>query len=569
MNSKKILHKLIFVAAIMMLGIVGCARGDKGSNTNEDASEKMSVAVEVSSEASESEEVQSEAVAEPVIYEYEQDLNIIDDNYRNYYEIFVYSFYDSDGDGIGDLNGVTEKLDYVQEMGFNGIWLMPIMPSTTYHKYDVTDYYAIDEEYGTMEDFERLVEECHKRDIRLIIDFVMNHSSSKHPWFTEACEYLKELSVDAEPDASVCPYVDYYHFSKEQVNGTYYKVAGTDWYYEGSFWSEMPDLNWESGVLEKEFEDIAEFWIGKGIDGFRMDAVMHISETDKQLNMDVMNWFYTYCQSLKSDFYMVSEVWANLATITDYYASKTPSMFNFDGADTEGKLIKTARGNYKAENFVKNMLTYQTEFGAVYEGYIDAPFIANHDMGRVSNALNANSNDMKMAAGLLMTMNGSPFVYYGEEIGMASSGKKDENKRLPMIWSDTDKTGMSNGPKDADDGIISAFPSVDVQMADETSILNYYKRGVRLRNENPEIARGTVALIEELCSGHQAVITKTYKDSMIAIAYNTSDEVIEIALTGTEIADMGIRGYLTLNGEEITLQNGVLCMPAQSICILK
>ena len=569
MNSKKILHKLIFVAAIMMLGIVGCARGDKGSNTNEDASEKMSVAVEVSSEASESEEVQSEAVAEPVIYEYEQDLNIIDDNYRNYYEIFVYSFYDSDGDGIGDLNGVTEKLDYVQEMGFNGIWLMPIMPSTTYHKYDVTDYYAIDEEYGTMEDFERLVEECHKRDIRLIIDFVMNHSSSKHPWFTEACEYLKELSVDAEPDASVCPYVDYYHFSKEQVNGTYYKVAGTDWYYEGSFWSEMPDLNWESGVLEKEFEDIAEFWIGKGIDGFRMDAVMHISETDKQLNIDVMNWFYTYCQSLKSDFYMVSEVWANLATITDYYASKTPSMFNFDGADTEGKLIKTARGNYKAENFVKNMLTYQTEFGAVYEGYIDAPFIANHDMGRVSNALNANSNDMKMAAGLLMTMNGSPFVYYGEEIGMASSGKKDENKRLPMIWSDTDKIGMSNGPKDADDGIISAFPAVDVQMADETSILNYYKRGVRLRNENPEIARGTVALIEELCSGHQAVITKTYNDSMIAIAYNTSDEVIEIALTGTEIADMGIRGYLTLNGEEITLQNGVLCMPAQSICILK
>ena len=569
MNSKIILHKLTIIATITMLGIVGCGRGDKVSNTNEDASEKMSVAVEVSAEESESEEIQSETVAEPVIYEYEQDLNIIDDNYRNYYEIFVYSFYDSDGDGIGDLNGVTEKLDYVQEMGFNGIWLMPIMPSTTYHKYDVTDYYAIDAEYGTMEDFERLVEECHKRDIRLIIDFVMNHSSSKHPWFTEACEYLKELSVDAEPDASVCPYVDYYHFSKEQVNGTYYKVAGTDWYYEGSFWSEMPDLNWESGVLEKEFEDIAEFWIGKGIDGFRMDAVMHISETDKQLNIDVMNWFYTYCQSLKSDFYMVSEVWANLATITDYYASKTPSMFNFDGADTEGKLIKTARGNYKAENFVKNMLTYQTEFGAVYEGYIDAPFIANHDMGRVSNALNANSNDMKMAAGLLMTMNGSPFVYYGEEIGMASSGKKDENKRLPMIWSDTDKTGMSNGPKDADDGIISAFPSVDVQMVDETSILNYYKRGVRLRNENPDIARGTVALIEELCSGHQAVITKTYKDSMIAIAYNTSDEVIEIALTGTEIADMGIRGYLTLNGEEITLQNGVLCMPAQSICILK
>ena len=113
MNSKIILHKLTIIATITMLGIVGCGRGDKVSNTNEDASEKMSVAVEVSAEESESEEIQSETVAEPVIYEYEQDLNIIDDNYRNYYEIFVYSFYDSDGDGIGDLNGVTEKLDYV------------------------------------------------------------------------------------------------------------------------------------------------------------------------------------------------------------------------------------------------------------------------------------------------------------------------------------------------------------------------------------------------------------------------------------------------------------------------
>lgn len=285
-----------------------------------------------------------------------------------------------------------------------------------------------------------------------------------------------------------------------------------------------------------------------------------------KLNINVIDWFYTYCQSQKPDFYMVSEVWANMATITDYYASKTPSMFNFDGADAEGKLIKTARGNYKAENFVKSMLNYQTEFGAVYEGYIDAPFIGNHDMGRVSNVLNANSDDMKMAAGLLMTMNGSPFVYYGEEIGMASAGKKDENKRLPMLWSDTDKSGMTNRPKDADVGITSAFPAADVQVADETSILNYYKWGVRLRNENPEIERGTLALVEELCDGHQAVITKTYEDSVIAIAYNTSDEIM---LTDTEIDSMGIRGYLTLHGEVSTLQNGVLRMPAQSICVLK
>lgn len=554
-------QKLIAVAIMSCLELSAC--GSREVNQMEET-QAVSQTMEVQSEAV----LQAEAV-ESIVYEYEQELNIIEDNYRNYYEIFVYSFYDSDGDGIGDLNGVTQKLDYIKEMGFNGIWLMPVMPSTTYHKYDVTDYYGIDSEYGTMEDFERLVEECHKRDIRIIIDFVMNHSSSQHPWFVEACNYLRELPADEEPDAVVCPYIDYYHFTKDKADSTFYNVSGTDWYYEGSFWSEMPDLNWEKGVLKKEFENIASFWIDKGIDGFRMDAVMHISETDKKLNIDVINWFYTYCQSLHPDFYMVSEVWANMETITDYYASKTPSMFNFDGADAEGKLIKTARGSYKAENFVKNMLNYQMEFGAQNEAYIDAPFITNHDMGRAANALGNDENDLKMAGGLLMTMSGNPFVYYGEEIGMASAGKKDENKRLSMFWSDTDTTGMTRGPLDADEGITSAFAGVEEQLADETSILNYYKRALRLRNENPEIARGTIALVEELCDGQQAVITKTYEDSVIAILYNTSDEEIKISLSDTSIEGMGIRGYLTLNGEQITLEADTLVMPGQSICILK
>lgn len=556
MRKGKEIQKLLLMTVVSLLVMTSCGE------------QEVSKDVEVQSTV---EKVGSEegASAQPIHYEYEQELNIIEDNYRNYYEIFVYSFYDSDGDGIGDLNGVIEKLDYIKDMGFNGIWLMPVMPSTTYHKYDVTDYYGIDSEYGTMEDFDRLIEECHRRDIHLIIDFVMNHSSSKHSWFTEACSYLQELPDDAQPDVTICPYVDYYHFTKEKKDSTYYNVSGTDWYYEGSFWSEMPDFNWENENLKNDFEDIAAFWIDKGVDGFRMDAVMHFSETDKQFNIDVLNWFYTFCKSLNPEFYMVSEVWANEATIADYYASKTPSMFNFDGADTEGKLIKTARGNYKAENFVNSMLTYQADFGAEYEAYIDAPFITNHDMGRVANALRSDANDLKMAGGLLMTMNGSPFVYYGEEIGMASSGKKDENKRLPMIWSNTDETGMTVGPKDADAGITSSFAGVEEQLADETSILNYYKRAIRLRNENPEIARGTVDLVDELCDGHQAVITKTYKDSVIAIVYNTSDEMIEVDIAGSKVEGMDIRGYVTLNGEQIEWNKGKLMMPGQSICVLK
>lgn len=501
-------------------------------------------------------------------YPYEQELQIVDDNYRNYYEIFVYSFYDSDGDGIGDLNGVTQKLDYIRNMGFNGIWLMPVFQSTTYHKYDTVDYMQIDPEYRSTEDMQNLIEECHKRGIRIILDFVMNHTSSQHPWFTQACEYLEQLPQGAEPDEQECPYVGYYHFANEQKQD-YYQVKNTDWYYEGVFWSEMPDLNLENEQLRAELGQIASYWIGMGIDGFRMDAAMHFEENDTTANTEILNWFYEYCLNQNPDFYMVSEVWANEAAIADYYASGTPSMFNFDLADKEGKLIKAARGTYKAANLVQSMLKYQTDFAAKNPDYIDAPFITNHDMGRVANALRNDSDDLKMAGGLLMTLSGNPFVYYGEEIGMSSAGTKDENKRLPFIWSDTDTAGMTKGPKDADAGITSAFAGVEEQQADLDSILNYYKRALRLRNENPELARGTIEAVETLCDGHQAVITKTWEDSTIAVVYNTSDEAIEVNLAGSAIDSMAIRGYLTLHGEAITLENGVLTMPAQSICIMK
>ncbi len=514
-------------------------------------------------------EEQSAVTENKIEYAYEQELNIIDDNYRNYYEIFVYSFYDSDGDGIGDLNGVIEKLDYIEEMGFNGIWLMPVMSSTTYHKYDVTDYYSVDEEYGTLEDFQNLVDACHERGINIVIDFVINHSSSQNQWFLDACEYLRGLSEDEEPDAAECPYVDFYHFSREQESSSYYAVSGSDWYYEGVFWSEMPDLNLESELLRAEIEDVAKFWIDMGVDGFRMDAALHFEESDTEANTEILGWLYSYCMSLDPDFYMVSEVWANETTIAEYYGSMTPSMFNFDASSAEGVLVKAAGGTSNATKVVNAMLKYQEDFSAENPDYIDAPFLTNHDMVRVANNLRNDENDLKMACGLLMMMNGSPFVYYGEEIGLPSKGKADENKRITMLCSDTDETGMTDGPEDMDVGIESSFPGVEEQLTDGHSLLNYYKRALRLRNENPEIARGTISLVETLCDGDQAAITKTYEGSMIGIVYNTSDEEINVTITGTELAEMGIRGYLTLNGEEIVLEDGVLTLPAQSICILK
>lgn len=509
-------------------------------------------------------------VTENVIeYDYFQELNVVDDNYRNYYEIFVYSFYDSDGDCIGDLQGVIKKLDYIEYMGFNGIWLMPIMPSPTYHKYDVTDYYAIDETYGTMEDFEALIAACHERGINVVIDFVLNHSSSEHPWFTQACDYLKTLAPGQEPDLAECPYVEYYQFTKEKKANTFYQIPGTEWYYEGAFWSGMPDLNLQCEALRNEILNIAKFWIDKGVDGFRMDAVKYFEMSNVEKNNEILNWLYTECTKMKSDFYMVSEVWDSVGTLKQYYGSKTPSMFNFDAGQETGMIFKAAKGYMTAGDYIDKLISYDKRFSEQNPDYIDAPFLTNHDMGRVAEACVNNEKNMKMAAGLMMMMNGSPFVYYGEEIGMNSTSDKDENKRLPMYWSDLVRAGVTDGPPDCNLGITSSFEAVDEQLKDGHSILNYYRHAVRLRNENPEIARGEIKKIESLCTDTYGVMTKTWEGSTIAIAINNKDEEVQITLTESEIAEMQIRGYLTLQGEEITLKNGVLTLPAKSICILK
>ena len=500
----------------------------------------------------------------------EAKLNIMDDNYRNYYEIFVGSFYDSDGDGMGDLNGVAEKLDYITDLGCNGIWLMPIMPSPTYHKYDVEDYENVDSAYGTAEDFKKLVDACHEKGIRLVIDLVMNHSSSKHPWFTQACEYLAGLKDGEQPDLSVCPYAGYYNFSNEKVSQTYYQVPGTtNWWYEGSFWSEMPDLNMENDAVRKEFENIADYWMDLGVDGFRMDAAMHYTENATVANSDVLNCYYTYCKKRNPDFYMVSEVWASENVIADYYGSETPSMFNFDAGTAKGKLVSATRKG-DPNILVNAMLKYQQDFSAKNPDYIDAPFLTNHDMGRIANVLVNDPEKIKVAAGLLMTMNGSPFVYYGEEIGMNSAGTKDENKRIPMVWSKTDNTGMTDGPADMDQGIESPFEGVDVQEQDEDSILNYYKRALRLRNENPEIARGTIEKIDSLCDGSVAAITKTYDKSTIGIVYQLGDSNSFVNIGDTQLADAELVGYFTLKSkEEVRLTQGQLEMPAKSIAIVR
>ncbi|MCR5279157.1 MAG: alpha amylase [Lachnospiraceae bacterium] len=526
----------------------------------------------------------SKAAGNPdALFDWENNpVNIVEDNYRNYYEIFVRSFYDTNGDGIGDLNGVTAKLDYIKDMGFNGIWLMPIMPSPTYHKYDVTDYMSVDSVYGSVDQYKDLVTEAHKRGIRVIIDFVMNHTSTGHPWFKEACKALKGGKDKSLSElAKECKYINYYHFADSKVSSTYYQVSGTEVYYEGQFWDQMPDLNYACADLRREFEDIAKFWVDLGTDGFRMDATLHFEENDTAFNCEVMNWIYKYCKTLNPEFYMVSEVWdQSTASLAQYYGSETDSLFNFNVGGPEGMLLSVARGNLKAEAFVKTMVGYEETFGAAYDKYIDAPFITNHDMGRVTNTLNSNVDSMKYAGGLLLSMNGSPFVYYGEEIGLKSKGSKDENKRLPMEWGE--ENGRTNPPPGADK-VEQNFPPVSEQLTDQESILKYYKRALLLRNQYPEIARGHAEIVDRVTSGHAAAVVKDYNGDAIGIVYNSSPtELVNLDtkqvyfiknqlehVTGQTANNIEIVGFLTVDNSEPSLSEETMTLPPRSITYVK
>lgn len=506
----------------------------------------------------------------PVTYAYERELNIIDDNYRNYYEIFVYSYYDSNGDGIGDFNGISSKLDYISDMGFNGIWLMPIMPSPTYHKYDATDYYSVDPSYGTLEDFQNLVNECHKRGIKLIIDLVLNHSSTKHPWFTEAVAYLKGLDEGAKPDLSECPSVGYYHFTKEKKNSKYYKVGNSDWYYEAQFWDQMPDLALDNPDFQTEIKEITKYWLDMGVDGFRLDAIKDYYTGDTNKNLEFIKWFDDYVLSVNPDAYIVGECWDNTSVVSTYYKSGIMSLFNYPAALLNGVIIPSVRklNGANAKTFQSNLTNIYSKYREANPDYIDAPFISNHDNPRMAMMAAYDPELIKMSAGVLLTMNGSPFVYYGDEIGMGSQGTKDENKRLPMNWSAVNQTGITTPPPGAD-AVEQKLQPLDEQQNDPLSILNYYKRVLRIRNENPEIARGELSVVDTLTTENVCGVRKTYQGSEIVVVYNMSQDAATVDLYSAGLASLQIRGYLTVDGSEGTISEGVLVMPRYSIVILK
>lgn len=475
--------------------------------------------------------------------------NIPDDNVRNWYEIFVYSFADSDGDRIGDLKGATEKLDYIRDMGFTGIWLMPIMPSPSYHKYDVTDYYAIDPAYGTLEDFQGFLDKAHGLGIKVIIDLVLNHSSNEHPWFQNA-----KTGKEAE-------FRDYYNFI-DQAAGGYQKIG--DSYYECRFVSTMPDLNLDSQAVRAEIVNIMSFWLGMGVDGFRLDAVTSYYTGSSAKNIEFLTWLNGEAKKLNPDCYLVGECWADESTIASYYASGIDSFFYFPASTGNGSgeiaKILDESATDRGRSFGTFILGLEERFGP---DALMAPFLDNHDTDRIANIVGIyDLARLKAAYGMLAMLRGGSYVYYGGEIGMIGAGN-DPNKRIGMFWTTLPEvTACPPGTTQA------KYPLGNVldQQADPNSLLNYVRCAMNLRNAFPQLARGTTELIP-VGSGDICALKRTLEQSTITVVMNLSNGAKTVPVDADTLLaalDANLK-----SGNGITYSDGLLTLDAWGIAILE
>lgn len=424
-----------------------------------------------------------------------------------FYEIFVRSFRDSDRDGMGDLNGIIEKLDYLNDgdpttdddLGITALWLMPVTEASSYHGYDTVDYYAVEEDYGTADQFRRLVDEAHRRGIRVIVDLVINHTSSLHPWFIDA---------RSGPDAE---FRDWYVWIDD--NPTFFGPWGQIvWHQEGAyhyfglFDPQMPDLNYGNTAVTAEMYQVARFWLTEmNVDGFRLDAARHLIEDGEQMantpaTRDWLIAFREYVQAIKPDAVLVGEFWDETYNVAPYIR---------DGAVDLAFEFRLAEMILLSIN-ERNPSALRSRLAEVIESYPPgqyATFLTNHDMDRVMSALRQTDEEPArayLAATILFTLPGTPFIYYGEEIGMSGARgglqPRDESLRTPMQWAPEEHAGFTEALPwlRVNDGYLGTNVAVAGELPD--SLLHHYKALIRLRQEHIALRRGGITLLESNCN---------------------------------------------------------------------
>ena len=503
------------------------------------------------------------------------------------YQIYPKSFYDSDGDGFGDLNGIRAKLSYLKKLGIDVIWLNPIYESPQVDNgYDISNYRKIEPELGTMEEFELLLKEAHEKGMRIILDLVVNHTSDKHPWFEEAKKGKEN------------PYHDYYIWKDTIPNNWGSSFGGSTWeyvdetaqYYLHLFAKEQPDLNWENPKVRAEVYEILRFWLEKGIDGFRMDVITLISKDPAYPDGPVIQnkeygSYYAGCASgprvheylqemsrevlSKYDIMTVGEAPHTSADEAVPYTAadrhELNMVFHFDHMhldyDENGKY---AKNRVKLTDLKKVMTRWQDAMREC-NGW-NSLYWSNHDQARAVSRFGNESTpyrvkSAKMLGTILHMMQGTPYIYEGEELGMTNahfesieeykdveaidifrdfterkgfsekdtlellSLKSRDNARTPMQWDDTANAGFTEGTPWI--GVNKNYKEINAEqcLADPDSIFYYYQELIRLRHEMPIITDGVYELLDQENESVYAYLRKGEKETLLVVG-NFTDEPI-------------------------------------------
>jgi alpha-amylase len=456
-----------------------------------------------------------------------------------FYEVFVRSFKDSNGDGIGDLRGLISKLDYLNDgdiasthdLGVDVIWLMPIFKSSSYHGYDTIDYRSINADYGTNQDFALLLREAHRRGIRVIIDYVINHTGSAHPLFVNSASSPKAEKRNwyiwrADDPGWTQPW--------DAEFSTWHPLHGA-WFY-GIFWAGMPDLNYQNAAVRKEMNSIASYWLAQGVDGFRLDAARYLFEdgpgegqADTPETHAFWRDFSTNIRNEKPESVLVAENWADTPIIATYFGSTTqvaggdelPMNFNFP-------LSAAILRGLQTQNALP-IVSKLAEINQLYPpGVSDAPFLTNHDMVRLATQLQNNSGRIRNAAGILLTLPGAPFFYYGEEVGLLNGPTAgDESKRTPMPWDGSTEGGFTSGtpwfplaPGNSETNIAS-------QTSNPSSLLSHYRNLIYARKSSEALSTGSLVMLTT-ASGNPPVLAflRQTATETVLVAHNLSDDFV-------------------------------------------
>ncbi len=537
------------------------------------------------------------------------------------YQIYPQSFKDSNGDGFGDLNGVIDKLDYLESLGITIVWMNPFYESPLIDNgYDVSDYRAVLPRFGQMQDFERMIKGMHKRGIKFVMDLVVNHSSEEHPWFKEAKKSRES------------PFYDYYHWwpaengqppyrhSLFDPNGAWEYVDTVNAYYLHTFTKHQPDLNWENPKLRKEIFDIMKFWANKGVDGYRLDAFQFVSKDITWPNFpeghekEYVKWYgmrpqlHGYLNEMynevlsKYDVFAVAEGTGNsfedAHDLVDESRNELQMAYHFETINLSSTLAR-----YSLFDFKQAFTKWDQSF--TEEGWL-AIFLANHDNARLVDRFGNPSERFRTVSTqllntFLMSMRGTPYLYYGDELGMTNIDMphiKDyddieahgryqaalkanadmnefmntlnynsrENGRTPMQWDSSDHAGFTFGTpwKKVNPNFMSI--NVALQEKDPKSVLNHFRKMTRVRKTNPVLVYGKYDL---LLPNHEQVyaFTRQMNDTKMLILLNFSEG--EVLAELDELSGLSSKNCVINNYDDINIVSGSTNLQPYQATILK